>query len=130
MNRAGNGGVTLVEVMIVVAMLAILTGTFLYMHFRSSSTIVEDQQTSAYYLAMGTFLESFQSDVRMARKVTSVPDGCVIHAMERSGELSISYTISGNGIRREAKGIRRFFDFGRPLKPGAKMIFNLATEAD
>lgn len=130
MNQAGKTGVTLVEVMIVVAMLAILTGTFLFMHFRSSSNIVEDQQTSAYYLAMGTFLESFQSDVRMARKITSLPNGCVIHAMERNGEITISYTISGNGIQREAKNGRRVFDFGRPLKQGARMLFNLTTEAD
>lgn len=130
MNPANRSGVTMIELMVVISLIAILTGTFLYMYFRSSSTVVEDQQTSAYYLAMSTFLESFQSDVRMARRVTPTAEGCVIHALGKTGEISISYNILGNGIRRFAPNGTRHFDFGRPLKQGAKIIFNLTSEAD
>jgi len=129
LNPADKSGVSMMELTVVIGLIAILTGTFLYMYSRSRSDVVEDQQTAAYYQAMSLFLESFQTDVRMARSITPTPDGCSIHAMSRSGPFTISYNIYNNGIRRTDQNGSRHFDFGQPLKQGAKMIFKISSEA-
>jgi len=117
------------ELVVVIGLIGILTGIFLYMYSRSRSVVVEDQQTAAYYQSMGLFLETFQSDVRMARRVTATQSGCFIQVMSKSGPLTIAYDVYDSGIRRTDQSGSRNFHFGQPLKSGAKMIFKITSEA-
>ncbi len=119
-------GVTLIEILIVAGLIAVVGTTFLYYARQRARTQDTDQTQAAYYLAVGSFLERFQADARMARAIRLASPSYFLDLHTANGTETITYLFRTDGtIDREWQGKHQVFSFGLPLKKGERPVFSI-----
>ncbi|MBF0546784.1 MAG: type II secretion system protein [Candidatus Riflebacteria bacterium] len=126
--RFEKSGFSAIELVIVIAIFAIFVGIILRFSFRFQNNSMEDQRTSVFYTTMGLLMEAIHMDSAMAKQIIPTSDGFEIALCSSTITDKIHYSIGTNGITRTFRGSVQYFDFGKPLKPGAKLIFKIQEE--
>jgi len=115
----------MIELVMVVFILTLVAGAYFYIWRQQGRLSASDQEVAAYYLSAATFMDTLHADSRMARRIEPTPDGCIMEVMTSGGLQQITYTLRGNAIERLANGKAKLYDFWKPLREGAKVLFNV-----
>lgn len=124
LHRAG-GGVTLVEIAIVICLVGVIAGVFYRMVDRQIVQTNSDDKSSKYYLDLSLFVESLQADLAMTRAVHPESEGVSLLVNTDGVPASITYALKKNTVERAYRGSTKVFGFTHPNKSGSPLIFRI-----
>ncbi|HNW34692.1 MAG TPA: prepilin-type N-terminal cleavage/methylation domain-containing protein [Candidatus Ozemobacteraceae bacterium] len=125
-NKRASGtarGFTMIELVVVIFILTVVSGAYFYIWRQQGRLSASEQDIAAYYMSAAMFMDVFHADTRMARRIEPTPDGCIMEVMTSGGLSQISYTLRGEVIERLAEGKTKVYNFGKPLRENAKVLF-------
>ncbi|MBU1108954.1 MAG: hypothetical protein KKB51_19910 [Candidatus Riflebacteria bacterium] len=120
-----KAGVTLVEVAVVVCITAILSGVIYRMFGQQVDQVNNNSKSSQYYMDLGVFTETLKNDLAMSKAVQSNPDGMSLLVNPDGNPGSITYSLQGNKIAREFRGLEKIFRFTNPNQKESPFIFRI-----
>lgn len=123
-HRVG-GGMTLVEIAIVICLVGVIAGVFYRMVDRQIVQTNSDDKSSKYYLDLSLFIESLQADLAMTRAVHPESEGVSLLVNTDGTPASITYTLKKNTVERAYRGSMKVFGFTHPNKSGSPLIFRI-----
>lgn len=118
-------GVTLIEIAVAVCLVGIISGAVYLMFDRQVNQANSDGRSSQYYLDMGMFTETFYNDLAMAKAVCPNENGVSLLVNTDGNPGSITYSLQGNTIGREFRGIEKIFRFANPNRNESPLIFRV-----
>lgn len=120
-----KAGVTLVEVTIALAIIGIIAGVMYRIIDRQTSQMGSDDASSRYYMDLGSFAETLNSDLSMARVVHPESGGVSLLVNPDGNPGSITYSLKGNTIERKFRESVRVFEFTNPKPRPGSLIFRI-----
>ena len=120
-----NNGVTLIEISVTVCIIAIVSGMIYLMFNQKVDQAHSDGRSSQYFLDIGIFSETFYNDLAMAKAVCPNADGVSL-LVNTDGNLgSITYSLQGNKIERDFRGVIKVFRFTNPNRNDSPLVFRV-----
>ncbi|PKL41741.1 MAG: hypothetical protein CVV41_17550 [Candidatus Riflebacteria bacterium HGW-Riflebacteria-1] len=120
-----KSGVTLIEIAVAVCIVGIISGAIYLVFDRQTNQANIDSRSSQYYLDLGMFTETFYNDLAMTKAVCPNDNGVSLLVNPDGNPGSITYSLQGNTIGREFRGIEKVFRFTNPNRNGSPLIFRV-----
>ncbi len=114
LKQSRKAGITFIEISFSVFIIVVLAGVIYRLFDRSVNQANSDGRVSQYYLDMGNFTEALNNDLAMTKAIHSLPDGVSLLVNSDGQPASITYSLRGDLITREFRGVERVFRFSNP----------------